>query len=188
MRLRALIVPLLLTTGTGSRAVAQSQSNAFVDFTVGGNFLFSKAPINGEYYEAGQGFALLAFGNQPDENRPVVAALHFGLYAVLPGDDECERTPLGGCYRNYPLWSVIAITVGARPLTSLWRVFELTAGPALVGLRDGGGETFGILTVGRIGLPPGRYLSPGLALHGIIAPIEGTFVFAGGLGFSLRTW
>lgn len=179
---------LVLNVGTGSVLGAQSRSNAFTDLTVGSNFQVSNFPINGEYYEAGQGFAFLAFGSQQDENRSLEAALHFGLFAVLGGDDACDLTPLGGCYRDYPFGDIIAITVGARPLTSPWRAFELTAGPAVVGLLDGRGTTYGALTVGRIGLPPGRYLSPGLALHGFVAPIDGTFVFAAGFGFSLRTW
>ena len=187
MGIRTLIAILLLNSGTAMMLGAQSRADAYTDLTVGSNFLISEPPINGEYYEKGQGFAFLAFGNQPDVSRPLVAALHFGLFAVLGGDDECETSPLGGCVRNYPFGSIVAVTVGVRPVTSVWRVLELTAGPALVGVR-GGGSSFGALLIGRLGRPPGGYLSPGLALHGYVAPIDGTFVFAGGLGFSLRTW
>lgn len=187
MGMRTLIAILLLNAGTGTLLGAQSRSNAFVDFTIGSNVLVGNAPANGEVYEGGDGFAFLAFGNQPDVDRPLVAALHLGLFAVLGRTAQCEITPLGGCYQDYPFGTFIAITVGARPLSSPWRMFELTAGPALVGVLEGG-NSFGVLTVGRIGLPPGRYLSPGLALHGFIAPVDGTFVCAAGVGFSLRSW
>ena len=188
MRLRTLVAVLLLNAGTGTVLSAQSRSNAFVDLTVGSNFLVSSVPISGQYYESGHGAAFLSFGNQPDENRSLIAALHLGLFLVLGGDDSCDPTPLGGCWRAYPFFGIIAVTVGGRPLTSPWKALELTAGPAFVALADGGQNSFGILTVGRIGLLPGRYLSPGLALHGFVAPIDGTFVISAGIGVSLRTW
>ena len=176
-----------MNAGVGTVLGAQSRAHAYVDLTIGGNALITRSPINGEYYEPGHGFAILAFGNQPDSNRSLVAVLHLGAFLILGGDDACDVTPLGGCYRDFPFGGVIAVTVGGRPVTSLWRGLELTAGPAFVAGRPAGGS-LGVLTTGRIGTPPGRYLSPGLAFHVLATPIDGTFVLAGGLGFSLRTW
>ena len=187
MRLRTLAVLLLVNTGAGTALGAQSRANAYVDFTLGTNALITRIPINGQYYEGGHGFGFLAFGNQPDANRPLVAALHLGLFAVLGDDAMCDVTPLGGCYRDFPFGSLIAITVGSRPVNSPWRVLELTAGPALLGVLESE-PSFGGLAVGRIGFPPGRYLSPGIAVHILAAPVDGALVFATGLGFSLRTW
>ena len=187
MSLRTLFALLLLNAGSGTMLAAQSRSREFVDVTIGYNGLIWNVPDNGERYEEGNAFALLAFGRQPDTSRSLMAAFHIGLLTVAGGDAGCQVTPLGGCLRDNPLASIMAITVGARPLTSLWRALELTAGPALVG-RNEGGITFGILAVGRIGLPPGTYLSPGVVIHGIVAPVDGTVQFAAGLGFSLRTW
>lgn len=188
MRLRTLVAVLLLNAGTGTVLSAQSRSSAFVDLTVGSNFLVSSVPISGQYYESGHGAAFLSFGNQPDENRSLVAALHLGLFLVLGGDDSCDPTPLGGCWRDYPFFGIIAVTVGGRPLTAPWNALELTAGPAFVALADDGEQSFGILAKGRLGLPPGRYLSPGLALYGFAAPIDGRVVISAGIGVSLRTW
>ena len=187
MNVRILVAFIMLNVGANVPVAAQSRSHAFVEFTIGSNFLVGNTPVNGEQYEAGHGFGFLAFGNQPDANRSLVAALHFGLFAVLGSHASCNTPPLGGCDQDYPFSNFIALTVGGRPLTSPWSAFELTAGPALVGVL-GDEQSFGLLAVGRVGLPPGRYLSPGLALHGFVAPIDGTFVFAAGVGFSLRTW
>ncbi|MGH9200919.1 MAG: hypothetical protein ACRD2A_06760 [Vicinamibacterales bacterium] len=71
--MRTLVSFFLLNAGAGTMLSAQTRSNAFTDFTIGTNFLIGNAPINGEYYEGGHGFAFLAFGNQPDENRSLVA-------------------------------------------------------------------------------------------------------------------
>lgn len=187
MSVRTLLALLLLNAGYGPMLGAQSSSREFVEVTIGYNGVSWNVLNEGQRYEEGSPFALLAFGRQPDTRRSLMAAFHVGLLTVAGGDAGCPVTALGGCGRDNPIGSIIAITVGARPLTSLWRALELTAGPALIG-RNEGGITFGILTVGRIGVPPGTYLSPGLAFHGILTPIDGTVLFAGGLGFSLRTW
>ena len=188
MRLRALVALLLLNAGTGTVVGAQSRSNAYMDVSIGANALLGSPPYNGEYYDnEGSVFVLLAFGGQPNESRSFMGALHVGLLTMASGDDSCRLTPLGGCYRDFPLGGMIAITVGGRPLTSPWRVLELTAGPALVGQVDNG-TSFGALAVGRIGLPPGNYLSPGLAFHGIVTGVHGAVVFSAGVGLSLRTW
>jgi hypothetical protein len=186
MNHRILSTLVLLSAGTTVPLGAQSRATAYVDLTVGSNVVIGNVPTD-RRYEGGFGFAFLAFGNQPDVNRSLVAALHFGLFAILGSDASCRPTQLGGCYQDYPFGGLIAVTVGGRPITSPWRVLELTAGPALVGVLDGG-NSLGALVAGRIGLPPGKYLSPGLALHGFVAPIDGVFVFEGGVGFSLRTW
>ena len=187
MSVRILVALLLLNAGTGTSLGAQSHAKAYVDLTVGTNLSIGRLPISGEYYERAHGFALLAFGNQPDANRPLIAALHVGLFVMLGGDDQCDRTPLGGCWQDFPFGPIIAITVGGRPVKSVWRAFEVTAGPALVGLSPSG-MSFGVLAVGRFGVPPGWYLSPGLAVHVLAAPVGGAFAFATGLGLSLRTW
>jgi hypothetical protein len=187
MSVRALFALLLLNAGPGTILAAQSGSREFVEVTIGYNGVNWNVLNKAERYEEGSPFALLAFGRQPDASRSLLAAFHVGLLTVAGGDAACSPTPLGGCGRDNPLGSIIAITVGARPLTSLWRALELSAGPAVIG-RNEGGITFGLLAVGRIGLPPGTYLSPGLAVHGILTPIDGTVLFAGGLGLSLRTW
>jgi hypothetical protein len=187
MRARTFVALLVLNAGCATALGAQSRSNAFIDVTAGAYVLRTFTPLNGGYDEDGNLVAFLAFGNQPDASRPLLAALYFGLFPVLGSNTSCDFTPLGGCLRDSPLGTVIAITVGARPLTSPWSALELTAGPALFGALTTR-NSFGILTIGRIGLPPGRYLSPGLALHAIVAPYDGDLVFAGGFGFSLRTW
>ena len=188
MNVRALIPILLLQTGNASLLAAQSRSNAFMDVTIGANVLLGGARHGDDYYETGgMPFAVVAIGNQPDANRALLGVLHAGVLTVVGGDDECDPTPLGGCYRDFPLGGMIAITVGGRPLTPWWDFLELTAGPAFIS-PIGSGATFGVLTVGRIGLPPGRYLSPGIAFHGIVAPVRGSLLFTAGVGLSLRTW
>ena len=188
MKLPALILILLLQTGSTSLLAAQARSNAFMDVTIGANVLLGGARHGDEYYETGgMPFAVVSFGNQPDANRPLLGVLHAGILTVASGDDECDLTPLGGCYRDFPFGGLIAITVGGRPVTPWWDFLELTAGPAFIDLI-GEGATFGVLTVGRMGLPPGRYLSPGIAFHGIVAPGHGSVLFTAGVGLSLRTW
>jgi hypothetical protein len=185
---RALVLILLLHTGNASLLAAQSGSNPFLEVTIGANVLLGSSPYGDEYYEeGGMPFLVVAFGNQPAANRPLLGVLHAGILTVAGGDDQCDLTPLGGCYHDFPFGGLIAITVGARPVTPWWDLLELTAGPALLSLI-GNSHTFGVLTVGRIGLPPGRYLSPGLAFHGIVAPVRGSLLFTAGVGLSLRTW
>jgi hypothetical protein len=187
MTVRTLVLILLLYAGNASRVDAQGRSNAFVDVSVGANTLV--APFTGDHYEAASLFAFLAFGNQPDANRSLLAAVHVGMLTFrMGGMDTCHLLPLGSnCRRHYPLGGVVAITVGGRPRTPLGRFAELTAGPAIV-VPYQGATTVGLLTVGRIGLPPGRYLSPGLAFHGLITGVRGDVLFSTGVGLSLRTW
>jgi hypothetical protein len=185
MGARVFVVFVLLQVSAASLD-AQSRGNAFADFTVGANLSIGTLPPDRASNNGGPTYAFLAFGNQPDANRPLIAALHLGLNVVMGSHAGCEGMPLGGCLREFPFGPLVAITVGARPM-KLSTLIEVTAGPALVGINPTG-MTFGMLAVGRLGTPPGRYLSPGLAIHLLAAPVDGSIAVATGLGFSLRTW
>ena len=118
-----------------------------------------------------------------------MAALQAGFFLSSVGGSAawCRPTPLGGCFENYPLSGIVSLTIGGRPLTSRWRFVELMAGPAVV-RQYVGGNSLGGIAVARVGTPPGTYLSPGVAIQAIVAPIEGALIGTIGLGFSLRTW
>jgi hypothetical protein len=181
MRIQASLILMLSCTATVG---AQSRGNAFADFTVGANLSIGTLPVDRTSYGGGPTYVYAAVGNQPDANRPLIAALHLGINVVMGSHAGCDLVPLGGCLREFPFGPLIAITVGARPARSL---VELTAGPALIGLHASG-MAFGAMAVGRIGLPPGQFLSPGVAIHVLAAPTDGAMVIATGIGFSLRTW
>lgn len=168
---------------------AQDRSRPYVEVTLGANALLGNGPLNGEYYYRGAPTVLLAFGTQPDSTRAFMTAFHVGLLNALgfSQGDVCRFTPLGDCYQQYPLGGIIAITAGGRPLTAPWRFLELTAGPAYIG-HYGGSSSFGALAVARLGQGPGHYLAAGLSILGVVTTVDGNLVFAGGLGFSLRTW
>lgn len=190
MSVRTVLAVFLVFAGTGTLAEAQTRARAYVDVSISGTALVGRVPFNDEYYDpTASGLALLAFGHQPDVNRPLLAALQVGLFLGVVGgtDGWCRPTPLGGCYQQFPLGAIVALTVGGRPITSRRRFAELTAGPAVVVLNNGGASV-GLLSVARIGLPPGFYLSPGLAFHALVTPIHGTVMFVAGVGVSLRTW
>jgi hypothetical protein len=188
MRARTLVSVLVLNA-TGSTLVsAQDRSLAYMDVTLGASSLNRSGPFDGEYHYRSAPLALLAFGAQPDSTRSFLAAVHVGLLNVIPsGGDVCRFTPLGGCYQPYPLSGIVAVTVGGRPLTAPWRFVELTGGPAYIG-HDEGGNSFGALAVARLGQAPGHFLAAGITLLGLVTTIDGNLVFAGGVGFSLRTW
>jgi hypothetical protein len=183
---RIVVALLLLNVGT-TTLEAQSRSHAFIDASIGGNVLLANVPANDRRYEKAPVFAFLAIGNQGDENSSLFGALHLGLLAVTGSDTGCGVPPLGGCDREFPVGGLAAITVGGRPLDGLRNALEAGAGPALMLLQDGE-MSFGALATGRVGLPRGRYLSPGLMIHVIAAPVDGTMIFAAGVGLSLRTW
>ena len=185
-----LLLLLLLHAGAGTVVDAQSRSRSYIEVTIGGSALVGYLPFNGEHYRRRSGHGLVAFGHQGDVTRSLLAALHVGLLTAPTGSDGwCRATPLGGCLQEYPLGGIVAITIGGRSLESLWRYVELTAGPAVVvPYNTGTGTTIGLFSVGRIGTPPGFYLSPGLSFHGIVTPMDGTVMFAAGVGVSLRTW
>jgi hypothetical protein len=189
MRIRV-VTAILLYACTGTAGGAQVRARFYVDVSLSGTALVGNAPFNGEYYDpTTSGLALLALGHQADVSRPLVATLHAGFFLSSVGGSFawCRPTPLGGCYENYPLSGIIALTVGARPLTSLRRFVELTAGPAVV-RQYVGGNSLGALAVARVGTPPGTYLSPGVAVQAIVAPIRGALIATIGFGLSLRTW
>jgi hypothetical protein len=185
-----LLFLLVLSSGTWTPVEAQSRSRSYIEVTIGGSALVGHAPFNGEHYRRRSIHALVALGHQADVTRTLVAALHVGLLTAPTGSDGwCRPTPLGGCLQEYPLGGLVALTIGGRPLQSLWRHLELTAGPAVVvPYHTGTGTTIGLFAVGRLGTPPGFYLSPGLSFHGIVTPMDRTVMFAAGLGVSLRTW
>jgi hypothetical protein len=190
MSVRTVLAVFLVFAGTGTVADAQARARAYVDISISGTALVGRVPFNDAYYDpTSSGLVLLALGHQPDVNRPLLAALQVGLFLGVVGgsDGWCRPTPLGGCLQSFPLGAVVALTVGGRPLNSRRRFAELTAGPAVVAANDGGASV-GLLAVARIGLPPGFYLSPGVAFHGLVTPIHGTVMFVAGVGVSLRTW
>lgn len=82
MGLRSLSAILALSAVTVTDVGGQSRASPYVDVTVSGSFLVGSAPFNGRYYERNGGLALLAFGNQPDVNRSLLAALHVGQLAL----------------------------------------------------------------------------------------------------------
>jgi hypothetical protein len=189
MRIRGDATFLVLCLCTATVAGAQVR-RFYVDVSVSGTALVGNAPFKGEYYDpTTSGLALVSFGHQPDVTRRLVAALHAGFFLSAVGGStaQCRPTPLGGCLQNFPMSGIIALTVGGRPLTSRWRFVELTAGPAVVGQYTGG-NTLGALAVARVGTPPGTYLSPGVAIQAIVAPIRGALIGTIGFGLSLRTW
>lgn len=188
MRQRTLIAFLSLNAANSTFVGAQDGSRAYVDVTLGANFLLRNGPFDGEYYDRGAPTALLAFGTQPDSTRSFLAVFHLGLLDALgAGSDVCRFTPLGGCYRQYPLAGIVALTAGGRLLTAPWRFLEITGGPAYLGHYEGG-HSYGALAVGRIGHGPGHYLAAGLTFLGLVTTFDGHLLFATGLGFSLRTW
>ena len=190
MRIRAGAAFLLLYAYTGTVAGAQVRARYYVDVSVSGTALMGNMPFNGEYYDpTTSGLLLLAFGHQADVGRRLAAALHAGFFMSAVGGStaECRPTPLGGCLQNFPLGGMIALTVGGRPLTSPWRFVELTAGPTVIRQYEGG-NSLGALAIARVGTPPGTYLSPGVAIHAIAAPLRGALIGTIGIGLSLRTW
>ena len=188
MKLRFLLAVPWLHIATGTWADAQSRSRPFIEVSVAGSRLLGHTPSNGAVYRRGSLHALLAIGHQPDVSRSLMAALHVGLLGVPSGSTACHSTPLGGCLQDYPLFGIVALTIGGRPFDSYWRFVELTAGPAFIIPGNSDGGTVGMLAVGRIGVPPGFYLSPGLTFHGIVTPVDRTVMFVAGVGVSLRTW
>lgn len=179
---------LFLVFGSVVPLHAQQRSRAYVDVTLGANFLLKTGPFDGEYYFRWAPTLLLGLGTQPDTSRSFVAAFHIGMLNAVPSaSDVCHYTPSGGCLQWYPFTGILAITAGGRPLTGPRRFLELTGGPAYIGgfERDG---SFGAIFVGRAGRGPGHYLAAGLSLLGVVTTIDGHLVFTGGLGLSLRTW
>ena len=186
MKMRAVIAILILSLGHVAVLDAQTRSRSYIEVSLGGSRLLGHAPSNGAVYERRSGYALAAIGHQADVNRSLIAALHVGLLGVPGGSTDCLLTPLGGCLQDYPLLGIVGLTIGGRPFDSPW--VELTAGPAFIMPGNGDGGTVGMLAVGRIGVPPGFYLSPGLTFHGIVTPVDRTVMFVAGVGVSLRTW
>ena len=189
MRARILVSLLVLNAAYSTLVSAQDRSLAYIDVTLGASYLLRNGPFNGEYYNRGAPTALLAFGTQPDSTRAFMTAFHVGLLNALgfSHGDVCRFTPLGGCYQQYPLGGLIAITVGGRALAAPWRFAELTAGPAYIGHHESS-SSFGALVVARLGQGPGHYLAAGLSVLGVVTTVDGNLVVASGLGFSLRTW
>lgn len=188
MKMHAVVAFLLTSLGHAAVLDAQTRSRSYIEVSLGGSRLLGHVPSNGAVYERRSGYGLLAIGHQADVNRSLIAALNVGLLGVPSGSTDCRLTPLGGCLQEYPLLGIVGLTIGGRPFDSPWRFVELTAGPAFIMPGNGDGGTVGMLAVGRIGVPPGFYLSPGLTFHGIVTPIDRTVMFVAGVGVSLRTW
>ena len=146
MSSRRLLLLLVLNCGTWTSSEAQSRSRSYIEVTIGGSALLGYAPFNGEDYRRRSIHALIALGHQADVTRTLLAALHVGLLTAPTGSDGwCRPTPLGSCLQEYPLGSLVALTIGGRPLQSLWRHLELTAGPAVViPYYTGTGTTIGL--------------------------------------------
>lgn len=128
----------------------------------------------------------LTIGTQPHGDRSLLLALHASALNWGGQDDIAPSS--GARMPMYPFALAFAALIGGRSLAESGPAIEWMAGPAMLRKVDAGGAWTALVVSARVGAPPGRRVSPGLAIRTIATRGDGTLLVSTQLGFSLRFW